>query len=199
MIRMKPMMFLDFDGVLNALMRPLAAYPADGVFWPDRTAVTYPAGYAPTPIHWSSELVDRIRALIIEDRVSFTWLTTWQNYVETELVPALGIADAADKMAVEPWMRHGEVNQFDGKSSAVRRFLTARADTPVVWVDDEIASRTAADWIGLPDRTVLAVRPDPEVGISRVQMDLIDGWIRHPSPGWSFSDESGCHGRHLGL
>lgn len=106
----RPVIFTDFDGVLNA-------FPDDKIqrrggvghtVWlksDDRRAILYseerafqltgnrvvnvPVGHF--RIHWSRELANAIHALAVDGVAEVNWLTTWQPYCDRILDPVLGL------------------------------------------------------------------------------------------------------------
>ena len=106
----KPVVFTDFDGVLNAfpddkllrrggvnkvmtwakpdspyekMYNPEKAFHLDG-----NEKVHTPVGS--WRIHWSSELSDAMYALAVDGIVELWWLSTWQPYCNQILDPILG-------------------------------------------------------------------------------------------------------------
>ena len=106
----KPVVFTDFDGVLNAfpddkllrrggvnkvmtwakpdspyekMYNPEKAFHLDG-----NEKVHTPVGS--WRIHWSSELSDAMYALAVDGIVELWWLSTWQPYCNQILDPMLG-------------------------------------------------------------------------------------------------------------
>lgn len=122
---MKPILFLDFDGVINALPYKRNWIGPDGVGlydpelnnpknWEYITLTPNEETHFPLDtvkkathrgreytITYSAELVDALRELIVEDKVHFIWLTTWREATQTELNPMLDFP--ADKAGWIEW------------------------------------------------------------------------------------------------
>jgi hypothetical protein len=126
---MKPYLFLDFDGVINAFPydRRWIGPETDGnendlfgfellnpknwaydIVEPDPTT-HFPLDTISEATHngrtfritYSAELVEALKELIVEDKVNFLWLTTWREASLTELNPMLGFPN--EKADFLPW------------------------------------------------------------------------------------------------
>ena len=106
----KPVVFTDFDGVLNAfpddkLLRRSGVNkvmtwakpdsPYAKMYNPEKAFHLDGNEKAHTPvgswrIHWSSELSDAMYALAVDGIVELWWLSTWQPYCSQILDPMLG-------------------------------------------------------------------------------------------------------------
>ena len=106
----KPVVFTDFDGVLNAfpddkLLRRSGVNkvmtwakpdsPYAKIYNPEKAFHLDGNEKAHTPvgswrIHWSSELSDAMYALAVDGIVELWWLSTWQPYCSQILDPMLG-------------------------------------------------------------------------------------------------------------
>lgn len=106
----KPVVFTDFDGVLNAFpddkllrrggvnkvmtwAKPDSPYAK--MYNPEKAFHLDGNEKAHTPvgswrIHWSSELSDAMYALAVDGIVELWWLSTWQPYCSQILDPMLG-------------------------------------------------------------------------------------------------------------
>ena len=106
----KPVVFTDFDGVLNAFpddkllrrggvnkvmtwAKPDSPYAK--MYNPEKAFHLNGNEKAHTPvgswrIHWSSELSDAMYALAVDGIVELWWLSTWQPYCSQILDPMLG-------------------------------------------------------------------------------------------------------------
>ena len=106
----KPVVFTDFDGVLNAFpddkllrrggvnkvmtwAKPDSPYAK--MYNPEKAFHLDGNEKAHTPvgswrIHWSSELSDAMYALAVDGIVELWWLSTWQPYCSQILDPLLG-------------------------------------------------------------------------------------------------------------
>lgn len=165
----KPLIFLDFDGVIN----PLNRFPKwvgegeptelDHIFidpkkWvPDEIPVPETEFYAPNRaevvefhgreyhIQWSDELVAELNDIITDGNVQIIWLTTWREYTDALLNELLGL-----HVPQGSWMdfpRRG--GGFSGKVESIGD-LYQRLDPkpPFVWLDDQETHAFANYWEG---------------------------------------------------
>lgn len=189
----RPLLFIDFDGVINQFpdpkvmrrqgttdwMRPddprRPLYAADNWFRPDRRErlLVHDLGRR-FIIRWNAELVARLDALDADKR----WLSTWQPET-AQLNRALGV-DWPTVQWYDPMTREGI---WTGKRRAV---LDALAQTrPIIWLDDEETTYNAGLAIQATphEAPVLGVGPDSAIGVGRPQMDLVEDFIRNPPAG----------------
>lgn len=206
----RPLMLIDFDGVINQFpdpkvrrrrnttswMKPgdprIALYDAGNWFVPDRKERVDTGRHGSWTITWSSHLVERLRALDAE----ILWLSTWQPY--TELLNAhLGV-DWKTVVWYDPVTGAGRLT---GKRRAVLDHLGECR--PLVWIDDEETTYDAGLAIQSngPSAPVLGVGPDSSIGISRPQMEMIERFAADP-PNEStvcFDVRNGTHEGHWGF
>lgn len=189
----RPLLFIDFDGVINQFpdpkvmrrqgttdwMRPddprRAAYAPDNWFRPDRRErlLVHDLGRRFT-IRWNAELVARLDALDADK----WWLSTWQPET-AQLNRALGV-DWPTVQWYDPMTREGI---WTGKR---RTILDALAQNrPIVWLDDEETTYNVGLAIQATphEAPVLGVGPDSAIGVGRPQMDLVEDFIRNPPAG----------------
>lgn len=163
----KPLFFCDFDGVLNTFpyernwvgpnrdrmdmydpafndpknwktsnlkANPETHYKLDQI----KKASTHGKTYT---ITFSSELVNQIRKLIVNDKINFVWLTSWREDAQTELNSLLSFPQAKT-VSLNWYRRHSDYNGGMGKWEALCAYLKDNKvpyNTPIVWVDDEAA------------------------------------------------------------
>ena len=198
------LIYLDFDGVLNAFPDPdvlshggightgwmLAddsrrqVYSAEHAFALDGDAVVDTGIEGAWPIHWSRELAGAIRRLPKEGTAELAWLSTWQPFT-AHLNRTLGWNEGMIR-TVHWYDAVTGYGMMGGKLEVVlkRVQLNHRADDPqpVVWVDDEEADVTALRTVcqSEPNAPMLLVRPDDRIGISRPQWRHILTFIASP-------------------
>lgn len=210
-----PVIYTDFDGVLNA-------FPDDKVLrrggvghteWlkdGDPRKPLYDAKcafrldgneQARTPvgrfrIHWSTELADAMYRLAVDGRAELNWLSTWQPYCVSTLDPMLGWDPRIARVVI--WydpvtMERRMTGKLATILSRVRVERRSEDPSPIVWIDDEECYDDAVEEVRAegPAAPVLMVRPDMYIGISRRQWGLIerfvDDWRGFPSV--TFDDE----------
>ena len=134
----KPVVFTDFDGVLNAFpddkllcrggvnkvmtwAKPDSPYAK--MYNPEKAFHLDGNEKAHTPvgswrIHWSSELSDAMYALAVDGIVELWWLSTWQSYCSQILDPMLGwdpmLVMSSPGTIPSP---NGDVRQANGRPS----------------------------------------------------------------------------------
>lgn len=201
----KPVVFTDFDGVLNAFPddKLLRRSDVNKVMTWAKPDSPYAKMYNPekafhldgnekahTPvgswrIHWSSELSDAMYALAVDGIVELWWLSTWQPYCSQILDPMLGW----DPMLVDVITWYDPVTKWGretGKWQTIQRRVRIECEenepAPIVWIDDDECFEQRAQLLEelQPKAPVLMVRPDYRIGISRRQWKLIDTFVHHP-------------------
>lgn len=205
-----PLVLVDFDGVINQFpndemrrrqnsadwMKPgdprIELYDHARWFMPNRKRYVTAGRLGAYRIVWSSELVDRLRALCAR----IMWLSTWQPFTNS-LNMALGVNwDTINWY--DPYTGEG---RLAGKRRAVLSHLKERR--PIIWIDDEETTYEAGLAIGdaSPSAPVLAVGPDPHIGISRQQMDDIERFVASPpaEPTVRFDVVQDTHEGHWGF
>lgn len=158
-----PVWLMDVDGVLNAVA------DADPPTW-DRWAVEVAEGYS---IRFSPELLDRVSRLVDAREVEVRWLTTWWDRI-----PALPFRS---------W--HGYPVACTEEDLAASRFgdswwklaVAQRLHEPgrrLVWTDDDIAlDPSALEWAAAHPE-VLAISPEPGVGLTPADVDRVEAFLR---------------------
>lgn len=130
---MKPLVLIDFDGVINAV-----AQQHWQKAWKDMNEISYidRLGYK-IPVNFSPTLVEFFN--ILSNVADIEWLTTWKR--ETERLPTqLGINTF-------PW--HDEIRKGPPwgaewwKFDVVQKIAAENPGRRVLWIDDEIPS---LDW-----------------------------------------------------
>lgn len=163
--------FIDVDGVINAVCDPRLPFP--DCWSPDTWATSDANGFT---ITWSTGVAQALRTLFTTPRLEVIWLTTWTEDARTKIAPLLELADAP--ALPQPFR---EKNGW-WKLEHVRRLRAEEPTVPFIWVDDDIAwDQEARDFLaGLPEDTFLAVSPKTEVGLTPFQLEKIQsalhGW-----------------------
>lgn len=165
----KPLIFLDFDGVVNALNRfpewvgegkptELDYIFKDPKKWvPGEVPVPETEFYAPTNskvvefhgreyhIQWSDELVAEFNDIIEDGSVQLLWLTTWREYTDALLNDLLGL-----KVPEGSWMDFPQRGGgFSGKAEAIGElYQILNPKPPFVWLDDVETHAFSNYWEG---------------------------------------------------
>ena len=166
----KPVVFTDFDGVLNA-------FPDDKLL--RRGGVNKVMTWAKPDSPYA------MYALAVDGIVELWWLSTWQPYCSQILDPMLGW----DPMLVDVITWYDPVTKWGreaGKWQTIQRRVRIECEenepAPIVWIDDDECFEQRAQLLEelQPKAPVLMVRPDYRIGISRRQWKLIDTFVHHP-------------------
>ena len=201
-----PIMYCDFDGVINALNRfpewndPNSKPTELDYIFQDPTkwhVETYPVPndthYAPDNeqevefrgrqyiIQWSSELIEELNSIINSQKINFVWLTTWKEYTDSLLNDLLGLNVLTGSWLNFPQRGGG----FSGKLEALIDLTsTVPNSPPFVWVDDEdtrgLENHDNPENTRLADMTgtkTLVIQPNPDYGISRKEIESIKKFI----------------------
>jgi hypothetical protein len=153
-------LFLDIDGVLNALSSRHG-------FKDGRRRVV--DGFE---LNLSRRLGQRLRDLDAEVR----WLTTWGDRAN-----AVGALIGLPHYTVAARPHGGASSAGSWKLDAVRSH-TVREPRPFVWVDDEAIDEQAAEWVTSCGVRSLLVRPRPNRGLAPADLDEIERFIEGGSP-----------------
>ncbi len=205
----KPVMYLDFDGVLNAFPNTgivnysdvghvelvpdpdgyrTDLYSAKRAFLLDKTAVIDFGRRGFHELHWSDELAGKLYALARGGMLDLRWLSTWQPYTEM-LGDRLGWDDSVVSSVFwhDPNTHEGRVmqkldlimNEIIKQRERVERGYDAHA---IIWVDDgAINNRTITALIHTQLASpLLLISPDARIGISRRQLELIYTFVNRP-------------------
>jgi len=166
---MRPLVLLDFDGVLNAISGPSPPAPS---CWSDWTTC-HEDGFR----LWFS----RSAAAAVAELGEVHWLTTWNedNKANTLLCPRLGIGPFPVAAAPPVYPERDEL----WKPRAVVAAL--RTGRPVIWLDDDSTFLTG-QW-GLIDQDFSAAgnlfrcAPDSYIGLTDADIQSAQTWVSENS------------------
>lgn len=159
----RPVLYLDVDGVLNALHwrdePPLET-------WDDFVHHANIAPYPDSPDAYNLWLSKKMVAEIAALDIDVFWLTTWRDAAPAVIAP---LVDAPEWPYIK-WYRskaHALVNHQEDE----RR--------PFIWIDDDVADERFfpmfADQVISPD--YLLIRPDGRVGITPADIEQMKTWL----------------------
>lgn len=191
--RQTPLLLLDVDGVLNALGHGAIVWGSDQ--WQHGWATAEGRRY---PITWATEVIERLRRWHERGAVELQWLTTWGHYANDELrhllrLPQLVVAGTYDHVAPDagapqdaPVDAHATVapaapDPLSGhwwKYDVVVRVLADYPERLVIWVDDELHGDNPYRRWAHRHPWVLPVGPDPDTGLTDVDLMLIEEAVR---------------------
>jgi len=164
---MRPVVFLDFDGVLNALR-----YRDDKVNWQDWQREIVNDGLHDYRITYSPTMCKRL--LELQDRADFVWCTTWRDLANTELAPIIGFP--GDWPVVDGW--HEMYDQIQWKWIGVKDFLFQYNDRPFVWVDDDECRQEFVErWAAKLPQPHLTIAPNTTTGLTEFEVSRIERFV----------------------
>lgn len=153
---MKPIIFLDVDGVLNADPKPNKRHKYQ------RTTVLG------SPIWYRPEIIDYFNNLDKSGRADIRWLTTWGEQANVNLGPELGLNYFPVVPEGEGSERHLDDDWW--KIVAIKKFLLAKKDNgmdqPWIWIDDEIRRNHRRALGAFPLGKTMSVEPKSAFGES---------------------------------
>jgi hypothetical protein len=176
---LKPVIFLDIDGVVNVIP-PRKGVPPHLKVWNEWRKIEVRS----YPINYSPDLIEHLNRL--SEKADIIWLTTWRSEAVKYFAPAVGLNEFKflnHKGMEDPW---GTTSSFSGspenrwwKMNAVMHHIDT-IGTPFVWIDDELRSSTKryvrgiAEDCNIPN---LMFIPFDTLGIDREHIERIDEFI----------------------
>jgi hypothetical protein len=168
-----PLLLLDVDGVLNAVLLDLPDGWERGIF----------NGYV---LSWDPTVTARLRELHESGRVDLQWLTTWTHRADELLAEPMGLPRGLrthDREDVLPTGFEGELRGISGwwKLAAARAVAEAEPDRRIVWIDDDLLEPAddTVEWL-VANAQVLVVAPAFETGLTHAELDRVEAWLAEP-------------------
>ena len=169
---MSTTIYLDVDGVLNAVARTNPSMTATG--WDPHCWETAPInGY---PIRWSKELITALNEMADREDVTFKWLTTWTDDAAKILSPAIGING-------QDWdVLHGDQHAWGGKRGwwkleAIQADVLSTMPDRFIWIDDDLSMESAAcEWL-FSRTNAKGISPFMREGLTREHVEQITAFI----------------------
>lgn len=177
----KPWLFLDVDGVCNAVRGYMRA---PYTCWPTLNShkVTLYEGRMNLTIRVSPELA---QAFIDEifPRFDVVWLTSWGALANEHISPLMGWP----QFPVAAEMPHNETQSGiiianNWKLSGLRRWYEADP-RPFAWIDDELTELAKDPWIEQLDAEktpAMFIQPEECDGISPAHIEILVQWAEEP-------------------
>lgn len=177
-----PLLILDFDGVINMLgtagdarRNPeVLGYVTQAEL--ECNGVTY-------QVRYSRELVRRLNAAVRASGAEWLWLTTWNDCSLSSINSGIGAtasdwirwgSDAADAAGPKPAAIEA---RSVAKYAAIMEVINA-SPRPFAWIDDEAAGAFLAEDFSSPtEAEMLALTPDPRVGMTRTELERLEGFL----------------------
>jgi hypothetical protein len=157
---MKPVIFLDIDGVLNIAGWKPAKPETD---WPDLEYHKVQNGEGVYPMWLSKAMGERLCALDAE----IQWLTTW-GHDAVQVAKIIGLPLDLEVAAVP--QRTFRNWKLDG----VIDFHLQHPDRPFVWLDDDAITPLARKWLDERVTPCLGLDIDEDHGITIAQFEQIE-------------------------
>lgn len=135
---MKTTIYLDVDGVLNAVQKRNPSATGWSL-WESKPVNGW-------PILFSPELIAELNAIAALPDVTFKWLTTWTDDAAKMLSPAIGIN--GQDWEVLDGDQHGWRGRDWWKLQAIQADVLSTEPDQFIWIDDDIsAERSAIEWV----------------------------------------------------
>lgn len=166
---MKKRVYIDVDGVLNALPSSWHTLDEEVVGWSDsawQRKLIY--GYW---FNWNTELIDALNDIQAAG-VEFRWLTTWCELAPEYVAPELKLA-GSESWTVTQGVKHRDIRQYYEiggvwwKHHLLDKDLAEDPADRVAWLDDDHAFYKTE-----VDDHILALAPDERVGLTLY--DILD-------------------------
>ncbi len=154
---MLPYLLLDVGGVLSPYgMTPPADYEEReiGGFW----------------VVWTDAHVPRLQRLA--EAFEIVWATTWEQYANDALCPALGLEPL-------PVIRFARGQTQTRKLDSIKEWIGNR---PTAWIDDDLYE-DAHSWASTRNETVptLLVQATPSIGLTNAHVDELLAFAKNLS------------------
>lgn len=165
---MKPVLFLDVDGVLNTSRPGWSAPPKIAKVW----AQTSIGNFDEFKIRWEPKTIAQL--INLETTVNINWLTTWGAQANTVLSPLLNIGPFPVAGADTPPFG------WEWKIPIVEQSLKNRV--PSIWIDDNISDAantfltTTANNHNTP---LLLLRPNAARGLRLEHFEQLNIFIKN--------------------
>jgi hypothetical protein len=153
--RVRPLLFVDVDGVLNPYAGPACpAGFAEHDLFPGEEPVRLCADHGA----WLHELAERF---------DLAWGTAWNAADRALLVELLALPAFGPAVTLP-------AGQFDPREK-VPAVAAVAGDRPLAWIDDMLTSE-AWEWAATRAAPTLLVPIDPAIGLARADVDELVDW-----------------------
>ena len=161
----KTVIFLDVDGVVNAIGSPTYDYRTGDA----RPEEGFPQSFR---ITWREDIIERLNALSERDDVEILWLTTWGRGANGELRELIGINEL--QVAHHPDELDVHTYGHDWwKWRVIKEFRDAAPDVRFIWIDDDLLwEKEARLWAH--NNRVYAISPASHRGLTLSDIERIE-------------------------
>lgn len=163
----KPIILLDVDGVINAVVGQRGK--GDPSVWQDwQYASVLATGHA-WPICYSPTVIDYLNQINRSGRAEIRWLTTWGAWAQ---------GDLADQLHIDHFEVAGERDDFVSTSDGwwkrtVVEAVSLTTDASLLWIDDDLKFYTSAhNWAR--DSDIAMISPSTGTGLTPKHLRAID-------------------------
>jgi len=155
---LKPVLFLDVDGVLSVFGFPLAGPPPGRMYSVD--------GIPHCLVHGCGERLNRLKGTY-----ELVWATGWEERANDHLPHLLGLGGPYPTLSFDSQPEWGTAHW---KLSAIEQFA---GDRPAAWIDDNLNDACRA-WASAREAPSLLIHTDPAVGITDAHVSELETWAR---------------------
>lgn len=161
----RPVWFLDVDGTIAPILGTTP--PADPTAW----STLYPGIPSDLTVRFRRDLISAIGAMHRGGLVEVRWLSTWDAEALSDWA-RLGLgpfraATRAEATGRRAWW----------KGNVVGTWMRHHPNGRVIWTDDDITPQRLR---GLDRSRLLAIAPNPAVGLTERHLSDIRKWIESP-------------------
>lgn len=180
----KPVIFMDFDGVLNFFATKNDYRQYDDTFGQLQNLEVHAEGQS-WGLKWSAELVHKLMMLKQEHNYEWHWLTTWAK--DTNILDKTLKISSTMSVDWEPYptglllrKMNMSMNSYRNavKLDNVLTFASA-ATAPFVWVDDEATRLWTPELTELVEVPHLIIRPSGNYGLVKYDVAKIEKFLHH--------------------
>jgi hypothetical protein len=153
---LKPLLFVDVDGVISVFGFPLDGPPPGRLLSVDGL-----------PHCISSGSGDRL--IRLAETYELVWATGWEERANEHLPHLLGLPGELPTLIFDEQPMWGSAHW---KLSALERYA---GDRPAAWIDDNF-NEACWDWASARSAPTLLVRTEPAVGITDEHVEELEAW-----------------------
>jgi len=175
-----PVLFLDVDGVLNAI-----SSKPDRQVWPDWQQADVTNRIGTFPIAWSPSVTRRIASWIERRLVTVVWLTTWLDDASGALRETIGLPACAvlgSHLADDPGLPSGSVGLGWWKADLVEEYLAANPGAPFVWLEDDLQVMRPLQARLNAEHDCLLIAPPSHIGLTPKHLQRVEDWMLRHQP-----------------
>jgi hypothetical protein len=135
-------------------------------------------------------IVAKLNELSARDGIEFVWGTSWFDYANTILAPAIGLNAGWQHLGDEEQIDIKVRDSFNWKHDLVRDFIASREEVEhFFWFDDDLVTienkpewsihggQEALDWAAtIPNLTAIGTNPDE--GLTMGMLDMVERALR---------------------